>query len=77
MGTIAPHEFLVSYSIDEVLETVNFPSDKRSRVESYLMRLAPDAYGDTQIPLERIWWALPNDVQETINAAIIREYKEA
>lgn len=46
---------LDAYNVDEVIECL-LPTDSTGRtVENELMRLAPNAYAGTGVPLKRVW----------------------
>jgi len=72
MGYLLPHRALLTYNVDEAIETLPLTSHARPRVEKYLMLHAPTAYESPGTPLEAIWEQLPTDVQEVLNETIIK-----
>ncbi len=75
MSYLLLHQALLTYNVDEAIETLPLPSHRRPRVERYLMLHAPAAYKSPGVPLESIWEHLPIDVQEALNEAIIEALK--
>jgi len=76
MGMLLPHRMLLTYNVDEAIETLPLSPNSCTRVERSLMTYAPTAYQSPGVSLESIWSQLPTDVQEALNTAAHEAYKE-
>ena len=70
MGNRHPNPTLATYTVDEVIETLPIPANRRSETEKTLMRLAPKAYQAPGVPIMDIWWLLPGHLQESLNQLV-------
>ena len=77
MGLLLPHRVLLTYNVDEAIETLPISSNARPRVDRCLMLHAPTAYQPPGVPLEKIWQQLPSDVQEALNEAAVKTFGDS
>lgn len=76
MGMFLPHRMLLTYNVDEAIETLPIAPNKRQHVEIALMEVAPKAYQAPGVSITTIWHLLPDYIREALNEATQKAYNE-